>query len=316
MADSTQGDNPTNAGAASEGDVKTDVLDNLVDTQPSGSEPDSTTPPASTADDTGQPDDDTQQPDSGAVTRLEQRLAQQNQMLAGLGIDPESDIAERFQRGLVSKEELLMQVGARPTAPAQPTLPATEQKMSPMDRHRQLKQRVAKQVQEGKGILENDILEALDVMEDIAAENIEVRQEANMEQTFSKCRNATLDVIGKDELHTKAPDNIKAIEQQVFLSSTDNLLATESKGDPRYITPDNYTFYGEKNLKRFEALRNHWIEHGRSLGSAPPAPKPGADVNPISPTTGSAPITPPETPTTLENFQDRARAYAEQHGQV
>ena len=115
-------------------------------------------------------------------------------------------------------------------------------------------------------------------------------------------------------MHADLPDNVKEIESQVFLSSTDNLLATETKGDPRYLTAPNYGFYAGKNLERLNTLRNHWIDYGKQLQKGTITPKPS--VNPISPTVGSAPITPPETPTTIDNMAERAKAYTEQHGVV
>ena len=312
MADSTQTDNPTNADAPNTGDVKTVVLDNLTgESQSSGGEPDSTPQPAPSADVTGQPKDDVTPPDDdGKLSRLEQMLAQNNQLLTALGIDSESDIAERFQKGLVSKEELLLRAGVQVPAKTEPT--ATEP-VSAVDRFNQLQQRLKQSVSENKGITETDILAVMDATSGLAKESAKAQENVDMERRFNDCRSATLAVIDKDAMHVDLPDNIKEIESQVFLSSTDNLLATETKGDPRYLTAQNYSFYADKNLERLNTLRNHWIEYGRNAKPAPPVPN---QVNPISPTVGSAPITPPETPTTLENMNERAKAYIQLHGVV
>ena len=53
------------------------------------------------------------QPDTGTVTRLQQELARQNRVLMSLGIDPASDVAEKFQRGIISRDQLLEEAGIR-----------------------------------------------------------------------------------------------------------------------------------------------------------------------------------------------------------
>lgn len=317
--DSTKTDNPANTGAQSGGDVKTDVLDNLTDktSQPSGGEPASTSQPASATDVTGQPPDDVTKPDddSGAADRLKQQLAESNRLLAALNIDPDSDLAERYSKGLVSKEEVLLRVNPQP----QPQAAATEPQMPVVPRQKldNLKQRLSQSVKDNKGILETDILEVLDVVSDITEENDQLLQQTNMEKHFNECRNATLAVIEKDELHSKLPENIKEIESQVFLSSTDNLLATESGGNPKSLTVKNYDFYANKNLKeRISALRNHWIDYGKQLQQQATTKGGQSQVNPISPAVGSAPVTPPETPTTIRNVSERAKAYVENLGTV
>lgn len=317
MADSTQTDDPTNAGAANTGDTNTAVLEKLAGAvQPSGSEPDSTTPPASTADKTGQPEGDVTTPDdTGKLSRVEQQLAQSNQLLTSLGIDPESEIAERFQKGLITKDELLLRVGVQPTpspAKTEPVLPPA----SAVGRLDKLKQRLGDSVKQNKGIMESDILETLDVMSDIVSESAQVQQDANMVKMVADCTNATLAVIEKDPMHADLPDEIKEIESQMFLGATDNMVGAVAKGDSRYYTPNNYAFYGQKTLERRNTLRNHWIEQGKKLQQQAVAGGGKPPVNPISPTTGSAPITPPETPTNIDNLQERAREYVKSQGVV
>jgi hypothetical protein len=309
MVEPTGTGEPTNAAAPNDGGVNTAVLDNLAP-KPSDSEPGSTISPPPATDDTGQPQDDVQQPDDGKAERLEQRLAETNKMLTRLGFDPESDIAERFNAGLISKEEILMQAGVTPTAP-----PPKEQPSSASDKLAQLKSRVGQSVKDGKGILEGDILELLDVTTDLVAESNELQNQNSLERQFAECRDATLNVIGKDPKHTEAPDNIKDIESQMFLSSTDNLVAITGRGDPKSITGKNYSFYAGKNLDKLNELRNYWMEQGRKTAPQPPVP-PANPVNPISPSEGGGPITPPETPTTIDNIEERAQAYIESFGQV
>ena len=312
MTEPIQPDNPTNAGAPNADGIKTEVLDNLA-SQPSGG--DTPTPqPASPTDKTGQSkDDETKPDDSGIADRVKQQLAQSNQLLSALNIDPESDLAERYASGLVSKEELLLRVNPQPTqSVAEPQVP-----VAPRQKLDNLKQRLAQSVKDNKGILETDILDVLDVMSGITEENDQLLQQTSMEKHFNECRNATLAVIEKDDLHNELPENIKAIESQVFLSSTDNLLATESGGNPKSLTVKNYGFYADKNLKeRISTYRNHWIEYGKQLQQQATTKGSQPQVNPISPAIGSAPVTPAETPTTIKNVSDRAKAYVENWGAV
>ncbi len=315
--DSTNAGDPTNAGVQSGSDVKTDVLDNLTDTsQPSGGD-DTTPKPAPATDVTGQPADDTTKPDdddSGTVSRIKQQLADNNRLLAALNIDPESDLAERYSSGLVSKEELLLRVNPQPQPQSVIEPQAT---VAPRQKLDNLKQRLSQSVKDGKGIQETDILEVLGVVSDITEETDQLRQQTDTEKHFNECRNATLAVIERDELHKALPENIKVIESQVFLSSTDNLLATESGGNPKSFTIKNYDFYATKNLKeRISAYRNHWIGVGKQLQQQATTKGSQTQVNPISPTVGSAPVTPVETPTTLSNMEERARKYVEDLGTV
>lgn len=317
MEASTQGDNPTNKGAVNKGDVNTSVLDNLA-AKPSGGA-DATSPPASTTDKTGQSADDKvtkpdDSDDSGAVDRLKQQLAQSNQLLAALNIDPESDLAERYTKGVVSKEELLLRVNPQPqpivTEPSQTPVSARQ-------RLENLKRKVTQSVEAGKGVLETDIVEVLDVVSGITDENDHFREQTDMERHFAACRDATLAVIDKDELHNTLPEDIKEIESQVFLSSTDNLLSTQSGGNPKSLTVKNYDYYAYKNLnERISAYRNYWIDQGKKLQQQATTKTSTPQVNPISPTTGSAPVVPVETPTTIENTEERARQYVENWGAV
>ena len=305
---STQ-DNPPTVDVPITSDPATQIVEDYqtkVGTQPSGGEPISTEPqPEPTP--TGEPKTDEPKPDDvGKVTRLEQQLSKDRQLLTVLGIDPDSDIADKLQAGLITKEDLLKQVGTQQVPPPI-EVPSVEDLT-------QLEEKIRT-----KGATEQDLLDTVKFIKGIANQSLQVQQvqqQTSLENRFIQCRNATQTVIDTDEMHQSLPDDIQEIESQIHLSATDNLLATETGGGDRYLTPQTYKYFGNKELERLIKYRNHLIELGKKLEreNLNPAPKPS--VNPISPALGGAPASPPKPKVNMDRLPDEMRSYISKQATV
>lgn len=306
---STASDNPAaTQDVANEGDALSQMVAGQYDKHgaaPSEGEPSSTTEPTTQADETGRPEGDVTEPDKdGKVTRLEQDLASQKKAFLSLGIDPESDAIEKFNAGLISREQLLDIV-------QQPAPKEAPQEVSAFEKLAQHRTNIQEKISKGEEIMQQDYLRGLDIMADLASENLKVTQQANIDNLIGQCKNAAEAVIDTDELHTALPENIREIEAQMFLSSTDSLLGEKTNGDQRYWTPQAYTFYAKENMESFNTLRNAWIDYGRNLEKPKPPPT-VPTVNPISSEAGGSPMAQPKEMIKLDNMAEAARNYQKQ----
>ena len=285
---------------ASAGDPASQIVadaQNKFGPPPSVGEPTSTEPP-SPADVTGQPADETPPDDSGLEKRTEQENAVMRSTLTSLGIDPDSEKVERFKAGLITKEELLGTVSEQP-----------QENLSAIQKFNKYKTSMEQAVREGKTPSTEDFLTSLQLTADIAQEGIRDKEITARNVLLDKCQIATEAVITSDEFHSSSPENIQGIERQVFLGSTDCLVAEETGGDPRYVTPKHYDFYARKNMKNFTDLRNYWIEYGKKSTSAPVPPPTPNQPNPISSAEGGGPMAQPKEIVTLDNMERIARDY-------
>ncbi len=224
--------------------------------------------------------------------------------LVSLGIDPDSEKVERFNAGLITKEELL---GISSTTPQQP-----QENLSAIEKFNRHKTSVEKNIREGKTPSAEDFLMSMQLTSDIAQEGVRAREIADMNVTLSQCESAAGSVIVDDELHKALPENIQEIEKQIFVGSTDYLMAKQTGNDPRYFNPQAYNFYAKQNLKEsFNQLRNAWIEHGKKLASAPSPPPAPNQPNPISSSTGGGPMAQPQKMLKFDDgsMQQAARDY-------
>ncbi|MHC4489124.1 MAG: hypothetical protein ACYSW7_08115 [Planctomycetota bacterium] len=303
--DSTPASDQPNADAPSQNDAPTQLVTDLQDKYgpaPSSGEP-SSTEPTTPADNTGQPQDGTQKPDdSGAKTRMGQENAALRGALHSLGIDPDGEKIRQYNADLITKEELL----GTTQSPHQP-----QENLTAIDKLNKLKVSVNKTIEDGQAPSALDFQKTLDLVTEVFQESAQATERAEMDAVLGQCQIATEAVIGADELHKSSPENIQAIEKQVFVGSTDCYMADQTGRDPRYVNPKSYDFYARQNMKNFADLRNHWINHGRELekkGVEPPPPAPG--VNPISTDVGGGPMSPPKVMIKMgENMAQAARDY-------
>ena len=298
----SQQDNPTNKDVAqTQSNIATDQPADTNQAGTSAGAPEGTTSAPDGIDKTVA-DDTTQEPktDDGTVTRLKQQMAENNKLLKSLGIDPDSDEAERFAAGVMSKQELLEHIGIAPTPPATQA-EAPEQKLS------NILDKIKKE-----GTSEQDFIDAMQTMSEMVQEQKAQSSRDNFSNTINQCVEVVNDVIGQDELHKNLPTDLQETESQMFLSSTDNLVlreAQKSKNPRSFMNAGVYSFYAEKNAERLNSLRNHWIEYGRKLQRGDQTPRSSTNVNPISPSIGAGPTATPVPKVTRDNWRQAARNY-------
>lgn len=296
---------PQKADAPSAGDLDpaTQIVvdaQNTMGTAPSAG--DTSTEPTTPADDTGQQDDGTQQPDDqGKDKRLEQINSAQRQTLIALGVNPDSEAVKQFNEGLITKEELLG------TATQ-----AVEQPKSAVDQFNEHRNNMKELMEKGKAPTAADFLKSMDLTSAVMQENSQKEERGKREVLIDNCINAAGSVITNDPLHKSLPEDIQEIETQFFVASTDSVWGVATGGDQSKVTPANYDYYAKQNLQGpYQKLRNALIEHGRQLErGTPPEPPPTPTVNPISTNIGSGPVTPAEPKVNLDNMQKAAREYA------
>jgi hypothetical protein len=247
--------------------------------------------------------------ENGKVTRLEQEVAKYAKVLNGLGINPDSDFADRFNAGLVTKSDVARQLGVEPQPVGQPVA-APAQSLSYEDQMSELITKV-----NADGATAEDFGKSLELMNNYMKEVKGQEQANSQQQLFNQCVAATQEVLDEDANYAKMPDEIKQIESQMFVASTDHLLAQQAqktKNPESYITPDAYRFYAKQNQENMTKLRDYWRAEGKAAGDGNPAPLlPGqtAPVNPLSPNAGGPPVNQPRERVTLKNMDRLAQAY-------
>lgn len=308
MAQSTTQTSPQAGGQTSpqtEGakeDVQNDVLKNLT------SEGDTTQKPTPATEKTVQPKEGTTETDTdkSKLTRLEQKVTAQNELLQAIGINPESDVAEQYKSGLITKNQLLELAGI--TQPV--TRPEISEEASPMDK-------IEKIISKGPNNVDSsDFVELAKSVKDIVTDYRQKDEFSQIQNNLNQCKQVTSGIINEDEFHKTLPDDIKQIEEQVFWGSTDNFLASEAvktKNPAGYFNPQGYDFYGKRNLSNYQKLRNHWIEHGKKLQQQNITPQ--KDVINPTPSGGDTTVE-PKPMITVENMDEAAKRYISQRGVV
>lgn len=246
------------------------ATDQNLDPQIEGAEP------------TGDATVDPETTDFGKTKRAEQELAKYRRVMEVLGIDPESDIADRVAQGLISKEEVLGHNVPRPAV-----------RETPMERLTKLTQKI-----EHGHPTEGDFREAMKIISEFVSEQSVREQNAQMQAVVDSCRNAVVGVLAADKMHSEMPDDVRALEEQMFIASTDNLLTQEASKLPdprRYFNPQAYQFFAQKNAQSLKALRDYYINQGRAMErQALTRPPQNPNVSPVSPNVGDGPVTIPQ----------------------
>jgi hypothetical protein len=249
--------------------------------------------------------------DNGALTRLQQQLAKTNRLLQSLGIDPDSDVPDQFAAGLIDANSLLsmvkpgVAVAGPQLTPAQPQA----QQQNALAKMQEIREKAAR----GEAGPE-DFAEFVDLTMQAEQERQRAAEMAATQALVDRCFSAATNVLRTDPVHVGQPEEIRQTENDLFLASTDFLIneaRMRANADPAaFMTERHYSFYGQRNLQRLQALRNHYIEVGRQQALKGIQQKPGGQVPvPVSPAMGSGPIAPPPVRPTLDTLAARTKAY-------
>jgi hypothetical protein len=246
--------------------------------------------------------------ENGKAARLEQELSKMNRALKSLGVDPDSDVVDKINRGIMTWDDVLNR--------QQPTQQVQPQPRRASDKLAQVYQKV-----HAAEPTADDFKEALAAMVD-AVKDQEARESAQTtQQIVSAVKGSVYNVIDNDDLHKQLPPDLAALERDVFYSSTDHFVSDEAFKSPnpnRFFTPETYKYYAEMNANRYNKLREHYINLGRQQErQALQQPKTNqTNVVPISAGAGISPATPPVPQVTKANMKQAAEAYLRQMRQI
>lgn len=237
--------------------------------------------------------------DNGKATRLEQEIASYKRVMEVMGIDPDSDVAQRVMSGVVSKEDLMRQIGAQQPAQQPQEAPGARERL------RQLVDRV-----NSDEPTQDDFKESLRIIADLVEEGSRTAEQQKAQTTLQSCAQAVTDVLRQDPVHTQMPEQLRTAEEQMFLAATDFLVGAEARktGNPQaFLNPRVYGFYASKAAEQLGGLREYYMSQGRQATRT--APKP-TSVNPIPPSTGGQPVQgPPPELITVKNMRQAAAQY-------
>lgn len=244
--------------------------------------------------------------DNGKAARLEQELAKVNRALKNLGVDPESDVLDKINRGIINWDDVINRQ------------PQTRQMPEPAKRASDKLAEVYQKVSHADPT-PDDFKEALAAMV-AAVKEQETKEMANTtQQVVSAVKNSVFNVIENDAMHKQLPPDLAQLEKDVFYSSTDHYVSNEAfqSGNPnRFFNPETYKYYAELNAGRYQKLRDFYVNQGRQMEkqALTQQKQPQTNVVPISASAGAAPATPTLPQMTKANMKQAAAAYLAQMG--
>lgn len=245
-----------------------------------------------------------QNADNGKAARLEQELGKMNRALKSLGIDPESDVVDKINRGILSWDDVLnRQSQPQQTAPpkrASERLAEVYQKVNMTDP------------------TADDFKAALAAMVDVVKEQETKDSAQAAQQSVSAVKQTVFNVIDNDQMHKTLPPDLAELEKSIFYSSTDHLVSNEAFQSPnpnRFFNPETYKYYAELNAGRYNKLRDFYINQGRQMekqAQQPTTTTTKPNVVPMSPSTGVSPAAPAGPLPTKANMKLLAQQYLSQ----
>jgi hypothetical protein len=248
-----------------------------------------------------------QEEDNGKAGRLESEVAGYRKVLDTLGIDPDSDVAQKVMAGVVSKEDLVRYIAPQPQVVPQP-----EQTDAPLTAAQKLEALLNKV--DAEDPTQDDFKDSLRIINELVHEQETAQIEQRAQENFNKITEAMLAPIMDDSYHKELPDELKAAEERLFTGGTDYLVGEEARKSPNpqmYLNPKTYGFYAEQNKELYDKLREHYINVGRQQERAG-IQKPQPQVQPVAPSVGGTPVTAPTEIINLNNMRQKAQEYLNQ----
>lgn len=236
--------------------------------------------------------------DQGRLTRIEQDSARKGKVLQALGLDPNSNLIDQFEQGLLTEADLRARLAPQPVS--QPAQPAVK---SPLDTLKEIQDRV-----------HNNKDATLDDFEQMAAatfealrENEQRTQQTEMQRTAQQCQDAVYSVF--DSAETQLEDEtLRMTEREIFMAATDrNVTADAQKlqNPSQMLNPQTYGFYANKTAESLAALKEAYIELGKQQALQGKIPAPAEQIIPPASPGGGAM---PKAPTVKVNVDNMAQA--------
>jgi hypothetical protein len=261
--------------------------------------------------------------DEKAVTeRLKQQNARQAKLLAGLGIDPASDIAEQFESGVITEDMVRQHVLGKKE---EETVPQKTESNDPVDiaqnEYDRAKAAYDKEAESG-GIsiaTNNAYLSAMQKLSDAKLDRIEGQVTAERTaQQVDRNVTAVLNIARQAPEYEKMSDELKSSSDTVNIAMTGIIADREARRmglNPARLTTQQYEYFANKATEELGALRDYFVELGRQEVRASLTPSNTKNVIPAPGTGGDVvPLINPYGNVKISNHQDAARKYMHSAG--
>ncbi len=265
----------------------------------------------------GQPGQDTAPEDKGTIARLQQDMAVKDNLLRMLNIDPNGNVAEKIEAGLLTQQDLV-DIAYKPVTPT--TEPASP-KVSPEQTLSNLQTRISQRGDDAPVSAEmykQDVQDLMKVVVDLADTNKSLIDKSNSNDlTNLQTQNlsAVDAVFNASEILTGLPDTEKAIAKEALISMTDYSVVGMSQ-DPQVgqkaYTPQGYNFAAKQALPKVLALLKGASIKGGQQAVLNIANNP-SQVTTMQPSPQGSPVVTPPVPMTLENLGKNTDAFIKQY---
>lgn len=248
--------------------------------------------------------------EAGADNAKFQRVSQENsnlrKTLTKLGIDPDSDIAEQINSGLITFEDVVRmkttpaQSFQQPQTQAQQPAPQVtlDQKLTNLT-NILAAQKTKTEISADEYLKTQDHI--LGVVADLVQANQTLQQSSERtvnEQRLDKCVQAINDVF-ENEIKSIIPAEVSQVAKSAFLGLTDinNVDLVKQIGPDRAQTPEGYTHTAQQAAPNFKKLIQSVYQAGmkaatKNITTGNPNPnQPNTNVVPLTP--GGGPVQPP-----------------------
>ncbi|KKN29810.1 hypothetical protein LCGC14_0840370 [marine sediment metagenome] len=289
----------------------TNILKELTEAQP-GADADTSTVVAQEGTETAatQPQAETTPPaeDAGTVKRLEQQLADSNNTIRMMGIDPNGTEAEGLRSGVITLEQL---------RPAAPVSTETTSPQVPIDQKlTNLQSKLS--TRQGDVTAANyneDIKEILGVVNELVETNksLNQRNEQSDLKSVQQQNIATVyDELGQTEVFKNLDPSVQEIAKEMVLGAVDigvaRLAVTQPDRDGLNYTPVRYKHVVNQFAPKFNDLITKVFEAGKTANTQQIV-KNNETVAPITAGTGSTTVQPPQQRFKIEDITKNTSEY-------
>ena len=288
----------------------TNILKELTEAQP-GADADTSTVVAQEGTETAatQPQAETTPPaeDAGTVKRLEQQLADSNNTIRMMGIDPNGTEAEQLRSGVITLEQL------RPAAPVStettsPSVPI-DQKLTNLQNKLSTRQGDVTAANYNE-----DIKEILGVVNELVETNksLNQRNEQSDLKSVQQQNIATVhDELGQTEVFKNLDPSVQEIAKEMVLGAVDigvSRLATQANVGNQAYTPAGYKHVSKQFIPKFNELITKTYEAGKAANTQQIV-RNNETVAPITAGTGSTTVQAPQQRFKIEDITKNTSEY-------
>ena len=253
-----------------------------------------------------------------ATERLKQQNARQAKLLASLGIDPLSDIAEQLESGLITPDMVVNHLSAK-NRPQQPTMP--EAPADPVSQAEQEYEAAKKACQEegqqhGQISFETNqrYIDAAIRLQDVKGNAITSKFAAEQQaQQANQAVERVLTVARNSPYYQNLDESIREKSDYVHVALTNVIAGQEAAQlglNPNSLTPQQYEYFAQKASAYLGELADGLVKSGqRPKAVQAPQEQPSNMPTPAGAGGQGAPLVNPFAGVNHTNHKDAARQY-------